>query len=173
MSREFVIPVGSLILENLTKMNLTIHTMQFSGTLLDRGYWLYIWRVTCGSQLFIYVGRTGDSSSNNAGSPFTRIGNHLDSRPTARGNSLWRLLIKEKVDPHKCKFEMTAIGPIFNEEKDTIGHRQRRDQMAGLERDVARHLKARGLAVLGIHHSRKHSEPALVNSVISIINKYF
>ena len=154
-------------------MNLKVQTMTFDGAVLNRGYWLYLWRITSGANLFIYVGRTGDSSSNNAGSPFTRIGNHLDSRPTAKGNSLWKQLTKEKVNPQKCNFEMTAIGPIFPEEKETTKHRERRDQMAALEREISNYLKTSGFKVLGVHHSNKRNDQNLIDSVINVINERF
>ncbi len=146
--------------------------MKFDGAVLNRGYWLYLWRVTCGKSLFIYVGRTGDSSSNNAGSPFTRISNHLNSRPTAKGNSLWKQLKKVKVDPIKCSYEMIAVGPIYDEEKVTDKHRLRRDQLAGLEREVAHYLKSCGFTVLGIHYSNKQVGQTLVKPILNIINKF-
>jgi hypothetical protein len=69
-------------------MNLTLYKMQFDGTVLQRGYWLYVWKVIAPKQVLFYVGRTGDNSSVNAGSPFVRISQHLNFRLNAKGNSI-------------------------------------------------------------------------------------
>ena len=64
--------------------------LKFSGAILERGFWLYAWRIENGSREFFYVGRTGDSSSQYAASPFSRLGQHLDIRPNATANMLLR-----------------------------------------------------------------------------------
>ena len=57
---------------------LAIHEVRFEGGILQRGFWLYVWEVTPADQApLYYVGRTGDSSSTNAQSPFNRMGQHL------------------------------------------------------------------------------------------------
>jgi len=49
-----------------------------AGGILQRGFWLYVWEVTPADKApLYYVGRTGDSSSTNAQSPFNRMGQHL------------------------------------------------------------------------------------------------
>ncbi len=55
---------------------LKTHYMKFDGALLERGFWLYVWEITGDSSHHVYVGRTGDSSSPHAQSPFKRIGQH-------------------------------------------------------------------------------------------------
>ena len=57
--------------------------VRFEGALLERGFWLYVWRVRQESREVLYVGRTGDSSSRFAASPFSRLSQHLDIRPKA------------------------------------------------------------------------------------------
>ena len=55
-------------------------TFSFSGSLLQRGFWLYVWQVTTADgREVLYVGRTGDSSSPHAQSPFNRLSQHLGS----------------------------------------------------------------------------------------------
>ena len=54
-------------------------SMKFDGSLLQRGFWLYVWRVSQGRKRAYYVGRTGDSSSKFAASPFSRVSRHLDT----------------------------------------------------------------------------------------------
>lgn len=126
-----------------------VSTLEFSGSLLKRGFWLYFWEVRCGRKRFAYVGRTGDSSSVNAGSPFTRIGSHLNLKANARANTLVRQLRSAGLDPLVCSFKFVAFGPLYGESK--TNHYPRRDRMAGLERSLADHLKDRGLKVLGSH----------------------
>ena len=63
------------------------YNMTFDGHLLNRGFWLYVWRIQGPVSHHVYVGRTGDSSSAHASSPFKRIGQHLDPSPNAKGNA--------------------------------------------------------------------------------------
>lgn len=59
-------------------MSATTQVVEFDGAFLQRGFWLYVWRVIApNSTEVLYVGRTGDSSSPNAQSPFNRMGQHL------------------------------------------------------------------------------------------------
>jgi hypothetical protein len=125
--------------------------MEFSGKLLKRGFWLYVWDIKQDLRRHLYVGRTGDSSSPHASSPFRRIGQHLDSRINAKGNALGRQLKTAGIDPETCTFEMTAIGPIFEEQDSMLEHIPRRDKTAALEKALADELKRRGYNVLGTH----------------------
>ncbi len=63
---------------------LNSYAMTFDGSLLERGFWLYVWDIRQNDDRYLYVGRTGDSSSANAASPFNRIGQHLDFRANAK-----------------------------------------------------------------------------------------
>ena len=126
-------------------------SMKFDGHLLSRGFWLYVWEIKSPQSHILYVGRTGDSSSPHASSPFKRIGQHLDSGTNAKGNSLRRLLERAKVSCEECSFEMVAIGPIFSEQPDFEAHKPKRDQLAALERAIADDLRQRGYDVLGSH----------------------
>ena len=59
-------------------MTSDLREVKFNGGILQRGFWLYVWEVTpLGGKALYYVGRTGDSSSTNAQSPFNRMGQHL------------------------------------------------------------------------------------------------
>src|SRR2546430_5631539 len=68
------------------------YSIKFDGRVLERGFWLYVIDIFTPEGRRLYVGRTGDSSSCNAGSPFSRIGQHLDCRANAKGNALARNL---------------------------------------------------------------------------------
>jgi hypothetical protein len=67
-------------------MKPALHQLSLPGAMLARGFWLYVWEVTTTSgEKWLYVGRTGDSSSPNAQSPFARLSQHLSQNP--RGNA--------------------------------------------------------------------------------------
>jgi hypothetical protein len=127
------------------------HTISFEGELLRRGFWLYAWKIVCREKVVYYVGRTGDSSSCNAASPFNRIGNHLDLRTNAKANTLTRRLIEAGMKPEDCTFLMAAVGPLFAEQMTFEEHKGFRDQLATLEHAVAHSLRSEGYTVLGIH----------------------
>jgi hypothetical protein len=147
--------------------------MEFNGRLLKRGFWLYVWDIKEDRKHHLYVGRTGDSSSPNASSPFRRIGQHLDSSLNAKGNALGRQLENAGIDPEACTFEMTAIGPIFNEQKTMSEHKPLRDKTAALERALADELKRRGYNVLGTHPRAEEPDPALFKQVIGKLQTAF
>jgi hypothetical protein len=128
------------------------YQMEFNGEVLERGFWLYVWEITEGATKHLYIGRTGDSSSPHASSAFNRIGQHLDFRPTAKGNSLAKRLKEAGLNPKKRKFRMLALGPFFPEQGTFEAHKPYRDQMATYEYELARHLQKNGFSVLGVHH---------------------
>ena len=87
--------------------------LSFNGELLQRGFWLYVWEIqTPKKPLFYYVGRTGDSSSINAQSPFNRMGQHLSFK---KGNMLRHHLESKNIVPETCLFRLIAHGPILKE----------------------------------------------------------
>lgn len=149
------------------------YSMSFDGALLKRGFWLYICDIQDPTERYLYVGRTGDSSSHNAASPFSRLGNHLDFRPNAKANSITKRLKEKEIDPSTAKFEMLAIGPFFSEQSGPEDHNFCRDQMAGLERALAEHLREAGYSVLGVHHSRKEVDTQKLTGVIRIVESKF
>lgn len=127
--------------------------MNFNGQVLERGFWLYVWKIEFRTSEYYYVGRTGDSSSAHASSPFNRIGQHLDFREKAKGNSLAKRLKQAGIEPRKSEFNMVALGPFFDEQPDFESHKPKRDYMATLELEVANFLKEEcGKMVLGVHH---------------------
>jgi hypothetical protein len=140
--------------------------MEFSGKLLKRGFWLYVWDIKEDRSHHLYVGRTGDSSSPNASSPFRRIGQHLDSSINAKSNALWRKLDGAGINAENCTFEMIAIGPIFDEQNTMPDHKPFRDETAALERALADELKRRGYSVLGEHPKSQQPDPVLFDQVI-------
>jgi len=154
-------------------VRLQCYSMQFNGALLRRGFWLYVWEIKGNSCHYVYVGRTGDTSSPHAQSPFKRIGQHLDPAPTAKGNALGRQLLRAGVPRETCSFEMIAIGPVFPEQLSLSEHLPKRDQMAALERAAADILKGRGYAVLGTHPRVGVPDPLLLRQVQTILESRF
>jgi len=142
-----------------------LHRTSFSGAILERGFWLYAWRITCGKRRFFYVGRTGDSSSHFAASPFSRLGQHLDIRTNAKANTLLRHVRTQGLDPLECDFELLAFGPLFPEQQSMELHRKFRDKIAPLEAALAQIFKSRGFKVVGIHGQPGAPEPALLAEV--------
>jgi hypothetical protein len=147
------------------------YSIKFDGRVLERGFWLYVIDIFTTEGRRLYVGRTGDSSSCNAGSPFVRIGQHLDCRTNAKGNALGRNLRAAGIKPSACTMEMIAIGPMFPEERTFTAHKGVRDVMAGLEGAVAAALRQRGFTVLGKHSVSHAPDPSELNEVLELIEK--
>jgi len=142
--------------------------LAFDGSLLRRGFWLYVWKIVCpdGTTLY-YVGRTGDSSSANAASPFSRMSAHFSRNP--RGNALVRNLLSEGIAAEECRFELHAHGPVFPEQESFEAHRPYRDHMAALEREVADQFRKAGRRVIGTHPSIRGSQEEVTAQARKIV----
>lgn len=151
---------------------LSAYTMTFDGKLLQRGFWIYVCKVADCEKTCYYVGRTGDSSSPNAASPFNRIGNHLDLRDKAKGNAMTKRLTEAGMNPENCQFKMFALGPIFAEQATMPEHTPYRDRTAALEFEVAEHLRSCGHRVLGEHHRSGKIDEDLLQDIKSQISVF-
>lgn len=149
------------------------HDISFGGSLLERGFWLYVWRISERDKVALYVGRTGDSSSKYAASPFNRLGQHLDIRPNATANTLLRNIREEGFNPEKCLFELVSVGPLFPEQSSLGDHRAYRDIVAPLERALADHLKGKGYKVLGKHPKASSFDQTIFRRVLKLLGKRF
>jgi hypothetical protein len=134
------------------------HAISFDGQLLKRGFWLYVWRIGHGSRTVFYVGRTGDTSSENAASPFNRLSQHLSLRKNSKGNALARNLAVCGMNPEECRFEFFALGHLYPETKSVDVHKELRDLMMAAERFAADWLRERGKEVLGEHPRKRDCE---------------
>ena len=153
-------------------MNCSTHSLRFNGTLLQRGFWLYIWEITTAEgQKHYYVGRTGDSSSINAQSPFNRMGQHLSFNKN--NNVLRRHLENIGHSPENCMFHLVAYGPIMDETETDDDHRGNRDIIAGLEKALADAMKMAGYKVLNIVNCRKNLDVGLFNDVRNSFADHF
>lgn len=131
--------------------------------MLERGFWLYVLRVTTPMGEMLYIGRTGDSSSPHATAPYTRMGQHLGFSKAA--NSLRRLLIENGITPEACvNFELISHGPIYPEVGLKDGqdrnvqmelHKPVRDKVAALEKKLRDELCSAGYRILNVVHSKK------------------
>lgn len=129
-----------------------VYEVKFSGAILRRGFWIYVWMIeTSGGRRLAYVGRTGDTSSPNAQSPFRRIGQHVDPNPKSKSNALSRNLKEIGINPETCEYSFTALGPICAECQDMESHIPIRDKAAALERKTADWFARNKIKVLGSH----------------------
>jgi hypothetical protein len=134
-------------------MPCAIHVVDFKGGFLGRGFWLYVWEIaTPENTNLYYVGRTGDSSSPNAQSPFNRMGQHLGLNK--KSNALRRQLSARGVCAEFCDFKLVACGPILEEGTTEDEHRERRDRVAALEKALATTLEAAGYDVVNVVNCR-------------------
>lgn len=123
------------------------HSFAFNGQVLQRGFWLYVWEIRPpdGTTLH-YVGRTGDSSSPNAQSPFNRMGQHLGFND--KSNVLRRRLEKTGIAPETCELRLVAHGPILPEAATVEEHRPARDIVAAMEKALANAMRHAGYNVV-------------------------
>lgn len=153
---------------------LVVHEVRFEGGILQRGFWLYVWEVMpAGQAPLYYVGRTGDSSSTNAQSPFNRMGQHLGF--ARNSNMLRRHLTQHGAVPESCAFRLIALGPI-EQEATAPGrqeHDQRRDLVAAMEKALADLLASSGLEVMNRVASRKPLDEARFAQVRAAFGKAF
>jgi hypothetical protein len=143
------------------------HKAKFDGNLLKRGFWIYIYVIVQNGKEILYVGRTGDSSSSNAASPFLRLTSHLNRKPTAKGAAMLNQLTKYGFDVEQCSFELYAFGPLYSEQRAFEQHKPYRDILAALEKGIANELKKRGYQVIGTHGSKFESASELLSQILS------
>lgn len=142
------------------------YEIAFDGAVLQRGFWLYVWMITTPSDdTLIYVGRTGDTSSPNAQSPFRRVGQHVDPNPKAKSNALARHLHRLAIRPEECGFRFITLGPIFDECGDMVSHKPIRDRIAAIERRAADWFRCLGYRVLGSHPRSRDVEPGIWDAI--------
>lgn len=144
----------------------------FTGKILERGFWLYVWKITEANRAVWYVGRTGDNSSANAASPFGRLSQHLDLRSSASANMLAKNLRANGLEPENCEYKLLTLGPLYPEQDTFETHRPYRDIVALLEAELAYTLTERGFDVIGKHPKRGSHDQNLFNKVISNIDAF-
>ena len=162
-------------------MTPSIHSLTLPGPMLQRGFWLYVWRIDTPKGERLYVGRTGDSSSPHATAPYTRMGQHLGFSKAQ--NSLRRLLTESGIKPEDCdQFDLVSFGPIFpeigltadqNRDEQMALHKPIRDKVAALEKKLRDSLVASGYLVLNVVHSNKHCDDEHWDRVQTAFSEHF
>lgn len=148
------------------------HELAFSGGLLKRGFWLYVWEITKpDTTKLYYVGRTGDSSSRNAQSPFNRMGQHLGFNK--HGNPLRRYLEHKHIEPESCSFRLIAYGPVFEEAGSIEEHRLRRDKIGAIEKELADTMASAGYDVLNAVNCRIKVDKEILAYVLNAFSRQF
>lgn len=149
-------------------MGATTEVIEFDGALLQRGFWLYVWQVTePGGGQVLYVGRTGDSSSPHAQSPFVRMGQHLGFQ---KNSSMLRTHLGHRgVDPARCTYRMFAHGPVLPEvpSGEMGDHKIARDRVAAIEHRLEKDLSDAGYAVLNTVTSKAPLDAELYVPVLA------
>ena len=154
-------------------MKPALHQLSLPGAMLARGFWLYVWEVTdVSGEKWLYIGRTGDTSSPNAQSPFSRLSQHLSQNP--KSNALRRNLVRAGVDADTCSsFDLFCYGPILAERPTVESHRPARDTIAGLEKGLRDALYNAGYRVLNEVKCKQPIEPILMGKVVAAFAKNF
>ncbi len=145
-------------------MSASTYCLSFEGAMTERGFWLYVWRVTSSDDReLLYVGMTGDTASPNAASPFGRMGQHLD--PKSLGNALLQYLKKYNVPAKDCKFELTAYGPVFREASKMEDHKGPWSKVSSVEKALHDALASVGYTVMNPVNSRQPLDAELWDRV--------
>jgi hypothetical protein len=169
-------------------MMIGTYKLMLPAEMLQRGFWLYAWRVLgpAGEEL-VYVGRTGDNSSPNASPAYIRMGQHLGSAETQ--NALRKHLRNRNIAPEKCQsFEIVTHGPIYPEvdkpenfsHEDKLlrlalmeKHRPLRDIVGAMEKQLALDLKAAGYEVMNTVKWSHDVEPELWKPIRAAFAQHF
>jgi hypothetical protein len=144
--------------------------MAFDGALLVRGYWIYtIMLYHKSGKVTFYVGRTGDEAFRKAAaaSPFQRIGEHLNYRPSAKPNTVKNCLKPNKFPEYRIR--IFATGPLFPKQKDSDSHIRCRDKTKALEKSVADYFISKKYDVRGNHYNSDAKDPELAKKVIKAL----
>ncbi len=151
----------------------SLHRVSLTGELLRRGFWLYVWEVIPrGGDPVLYVGMTGDSSSPNAQSPFTRLGQHLGTNKHA--NALARHLKAKNIEPSECRsLELVAYGPVLEEADGMEQHRPLRAKVAAIEKALRDALFRAGYNVLNMVQCRAALDAQLWEQVLDAFAERF
>jgi hypothetical protein len=84
-------------------------------------------------------------------------------------NMLRTHLEKRGIDPSKCTFRIVAHGPILGEARNLEAHRQRRDVIAAMEKQLADDLDFAGYDVMNKVHSRSQLDRRMYFGIRSAV----
>ncbi|MCR6659656.1 MAG: hypothetical protein NVV72_10040 [Asticcacaulis sp.] len=160
----------------------TTYSVSFPGSILERGFWLYVWRVqTANGEELLYVGRTGDNSSPHATAPYTRMGQHLNFMENQ--NALRRQLANRGIVAEHClNFELISHGPIYPEIERNEGdipavlmarHTPVRNLVGAMEKALADGLRDAGYDVMNTVSWKHGYDPDVWAMVRSAFTAHF
>lgn len=158
------------------------HVLTLHPATLQRGFWLYVWRVTApDGSILLYVGRTGDNSSPHAQAPFTRMGQHLNY--IQNQNALRRHLAAHDIEANNCQnFELICHGPIYPEVVNDAGwdrdehmahHVPFRNLVGAMERQLCSDLGDAGYEVLNTVAWHQDYDDGVWQQVRTAFAEYF
>lgn len=157
----------------MEQMGDALYTAVIPPEMLKRGFWLYVWIITLtGDRTVHYVGRTANSSSPHAQSPFGRISGHLGSNQNS--SALQRNLTKHAIEFNQCiRLEVVAHGPLHDEVNNMGAHTPLRDKMHALERDLCNAMKGAEYEVLNQVVCKTPTDEAACGTVRNAFAKRF
>ena len=133
---------------------------------------IMIFKLTADGQRVLYVGRTGDTSSPNAQSPFNRLSQHLGTN--AKSNALRRHLLRNGIAPEDChSFLLVPYGPIFAEGQTAGEHVRARNIVAALEKALADAMTSAGYRVLNEVKCQESVDAELLDTVLAAFAAHF
>lgn len=163
------------------------HCLTLPGPMLQRGFWLYVWRVDVPDEAepWLYIGRTGDNSSPNASAPYTRMGQHLGSLDNQ--NALRKHLLAKGLALEECTFHLISHGPIHPEVERPASVEERkarrdelmelhlplRNEVGAYERDLAAALAEAGYQVLNTVRWKPVGDPDQWRDILGAFAKHF
>jgi hypothetical protein len=143
--------------------------IEFSGKIIERGFWIYTYKILHNNTTYFYVARTGDSSSPHASSPFSRMLSHFCKN--LHSNSLTNNMKKAKISLKDSYYKLYAFGPLYPEQNNMSTHIPFRDLTASIEYLVARELLDKGYNVIGSHGMKNPiHNPEILTTVKEIID---
>ena len=98
---------------------------------------------------------------------------HLNDRKSAKANSLLKRTVEQELACQDCSYRFVGIGPVFEQQATMEAHKPLRDQMTGLERAVADHLREKGYTVLGDHPRARMVEAELLATALNLVDQEF
>jgi hypothetical protein len=124
-----------------------IYHMALPAPMLQRGFWLYVWKVCLPNDgVRYYVGMTGDVTGV-AQSPFNRVTGHLSSNKNS--NALRKYLRMAGADLESCKsFDLFVFGPIYPVPDPGKEYKAARARVATLESRLWYQMKSSGFDML-------------------------
>lgn len=156
------------------EMAAKLHHLSLPSGLLQRGFWLYVWKVEIpGGEVVHYVGMTGDTSTYNPQSPFKRAADHLGFNDNS--NPLRRYLRERGHELENCKaLDLVAYGPIYEVPRESGAYGPVRGKVAALEKALCGALRGAKYEVIHADPGcRFEYEPAKWSEVRAVFGEHF